>query len=108
MEVKAMGRSNTVAYKKIEKAMGNHGEPRNPLTTFQEETIIAILMISHRIRPPIPFSTTKVPTFLNALLGFVHNTNYSKTHYARLMSYAHHTMTRCSSHQRWFASSCSF
>jgi hypothetical protein len=55
MEVKVMGRSNTVAYKKIEKAMGNHVEPRNPLTTFQEETIIAILMISHRIKTADPY-----------------------------------------------------
>ena len=45
MEAKVMGISNTVAYKKTEKAMGNQGDPLNFLTTFHAETIIAIFMI---------------------------------------------------------------
>ena len=61
MEAKVMGISNTVAYKKIEKAMGNQGDPLNFLTTFHADTIIAILMINHRTSPPIPNSKTRVP-----------------------------------------------
>ncbi len=45
--MKVIGINNTTAYKKIEKAMGNQGDPLNFLTTFHAEPLMATLTINH-------------------------------------------------------------